>query len=1065
MKGPKRALEEATGDSGRLPLLVLFLLNMVDELDQVTYGVVAPEIRDTFGVSESTIVSVGALSAALVIMLVVPVGYHADRRNRVHMVSLAAVAWGSMTLITGLSGFVGAFGLLVLARFGAGLGRVMNEPVHVSLLADYYPPIQHGRIYSIHRSANAIGGGLVLLCAVLADVVGWRFGFMLLAIPTFVAWTLLRRLDEPVRGASIDQALALRADAADKVPFTEAWRSLKAIPSLKRSWWAGLFIGASVVPIAIFLNFFFEKVYGVESITARGAITMLYSLGSLVGLQVGSKHSTKALMAGDLPRLSTLGGITLFASAVALLGLALAPWIGLSIFFVFVIGLGTSFNSYGLPLLAAIAPPRLRSQALGYFVFFIGLGALLLSPIVAGIGEERGYRFGIAILSGLLAVAGVIYASMRPYVRRDAEQAFNTLMLEAGVRKEEASSSNALLTCRGVEVAYGQVQVLFGVDLDVMPGEIVALLGTNGAGKSTLLRAVSGTTDPMGGAIFFEGRDITHADPGQTAALGIVQVPGGKAVFPTLTVAEHLRAGGWLYRDDPDHLARATAEVLEMFPRLQERIDQMAGNLSGGEQQMLALGMAFIAKPKLLIIDELSLGLAPSVVEQLLGVVRRIQQAGTAILLVEQSMNVALTLAERAYFMEKGEVRFEGPTAELLQRDDIVRSVFLDGAAVATGKKPKPTVSAKARALDLRDRPVVLEVDGITKRFGGIRAVDDTSFDLRQGEILGLIGPNGAGKTTIFDLISGFTKLDSGSVTFAGKDVTGLSPDRRASLGLGRSFQDARLVPSLTVAENLAISLDRHLEVRDHLASLLSLPGVVRLEEDVAWTVADLVELMHLGAFRDKFVRELSTGSRRIVDLAMCIAHDPTVLLLDEPSSGIAQKETEALGPLLERIQTETGCALLVIEHDMPLITGISDRMIALELGHPIVEGTPSEVTSDPRVVASYLGGDPAAINRSGSNLSAPAPARSQPRRQARPKSASTAAKPVVTGKVTKSAKVTKAAAAKTAKATRAKTTAKVTNVTKTAKATRAKTTAKAGKTAKATSPARAKTASKEPVA
>jgi branched-chain amino acid transport system ATP-binding protein len=960
-------MREATGDEARLPLLVLFLLNVVDELDQVTYGVVAPNIRDTFNVSESTIVSVGALSAALVIMLVVPVGYHADRRNRVHMVSLAAVAWGSMTLLTGLSGFLGAFGLLVLARFGAGIGRVMNEPVHVSLLADYYPPMQHGRIYSIHRAANAVGGGLVLLCALLADIVGWRLGFMLLAIPTLVAWTLLTRLDEPVRGASIDQALALRADAADRVPFTEAWRQLKGIPSLKRSWWAGLFIGASVVPIAIFLNFFFEKVYGVESITARGAITMLYSFGSLVGLQLGSKYSTRALMNADLPRLATLGGVTLVLSAGALLCLATAPWIGLSIVFVFVIGMGTSFNSYGLPLLAAIAPPRLRSQALGYFVFFIGLGALLLSPIVAGIGEEQGYRFGIAILSGLLAVAGVIYASIKPFVRRDAEQAYKTLMVEAGIRSGQAAGTEgALLTCRGVEVAYGQVQVLFGVDLDVMPGEIVALLGTNGAGKSTLLRAVSGTTDPMGGSIFFEGRDVTHADPGQTAAMGIVQVPGGKAVFPTLTVNEHLRAAGWLYRDDPEHLKRATADVLEMFPRLRERIDQMAGNLSGGEQQMLALSMAFIAKPKLLIIDELSLGLAPTVVEQLLDVVRRIQQQGTAILLVEQSINVALTLAERAYFMEKGEVRFEGPTAELLQRDDIVRSVFLDGAAVATGKSKAGVAKAKAHATEVATRPVVLEVFGLTKRFGGIQAVDDTSFHLREGEILGLIGPNGAGKTTIFDLISGFTKLDEGRITLDGIDITGHAPDRRAALGLGRSFQDARLVPSLTVAENLAIGLERHLDVRDHLASLLSLPGVVRLEEDVAWTVADLVELMHLGAFRDKFVRELSTGSRRIVDLAMCIAHDPKVLLLDEPSSGIAQKETEALGPLLERIQSETSCALLVIEHDMPLITGISDRMIALELGHPIVEGTPQEVTTDLRVVSSYLGGDPAAINRSG---------------------------------------------------------------------------------------------------
>ena len=585
----------------------------------------------------------------------------------------------------------------------------------------------------------------------------------------------------------------------------------------------------------------------------------------------------------------------------------------------------------------------------------------------------------------ILAVAGAIYASIKPFVRRDAEQAYNTLMIEAGIRNSQAAGTEGgLLSCRGVEVAYGQVQVLFGVDLDVMPGEIVALLGTNGAGKSTLLRAISGTTDPMGGAIFFEGRDVTHADPGQTAAMGIVQVPGGKAVFLTLTVAEHLRAAGWLYRDDPDHLASATAEVYELFPRLHERVDQMAGNLSGGEQQMLALGMAFIAKPKLLIIDELSLGLAPTIVEQLLGVVRRIQQTGTAILLVEQSINVALTLAERAYFMEKGEVRFEGPTTELLRRDDIVRSVFLDGASVAKGERKVATTTRAERTAEIDNRPVVLDVHDLAKRFGGIQAVNDTTFHLREGEILGLIGPNGAGKTTIFDLISGFTKLDAGRITFDGADITTHSPDRRAALGLGRSFQDARLVPSLTVAENLALGLERHLDVRDHLASLLSLPGVVRLEEDVAWTVADLVELMHLGAFRDKFVRELSTGSRRIVDLAMCIAHDPKVLLLDEPSSGIAQKETEALGPLLERIQNETRCALLVIEHDMPLITGISDRMIALELGHPIAEGAPQEVTTDPLVVASYLGGDLAAINRSGTS-SSPMPAKPKPKRVSKP--------------------------------------------------------------------------------
>ncbi|MEY2433017.1 MAG: hypothetical protein QOC92_2742, partial [Acidimicrobiaceae bacterium] len=530
------------------------------------------------------------------------------------------------------------------------------------------------------------------------------------------------------------------------------------------------------------------------------------------------------------------------------------------------------------------------------------------------------------------------------------------------------SADGPALVCRGIDVAYDKVQVLFGVDMEVERNEIVALLGTNGAGKSTLLKAISGLVDPSAGSIWFDGEDITHSDALTTSKMGIIQVPGGKAVFPTLTVAEHFKASTWLYqRDDPAEVQARVDRVLDLFPRVKERWDQMAGNLSGGEQQQLALGMAFVAKPKLLIIDELSLGLAPTIVEQLLDIVRQIHQQGCTIVLVEQSVNVALTVANRAYFMEKGEVRFSGPTAELLERGDILRSVFLQGAASMKGGAA-PSVAAKAAASGngTGDNPVVLGVAGLTKRFGGITAVSDVSFDLHEGEILGLIGPNGAGKTTIFDILSGLLTADGGVIRFNGVDITNWGADRRAGLGLGRSFQDARIFPTLTVAENIAIGLERHLNERDHLAALLNLPAVQQQEEDVAFTVEDLIELMSLSAFRDKFVGELSTGSRRIVDLAMAIPPHPTLLLLDEPSSGIAQRETEALGPLLQRIQSETGCALLVIEHDMPLITSISDRMIALELGHPIVEGTPEEVTTDPRVVTSYLGGDLASINRSG---------------------------------------------------------------------------------------------------
>jgi branched-chain amino acid transport system ATP-binding protein len=395
---------------------------------------------------------------------------------------------------------------------------------------------------------------------------------------------------------------------------------------------------------------------------------------------------------------------------------------------------------------------------------------------------------------------------------------------------------------------------------------------------------------------------------------------------------------------------------------------------------MLAVGMAFIAKPRLLLIDELSLGLAPTIVELLLRTVREINEQGTTIVLVEQSVNVALTVADRAYFLEKGEVRFSGPTKELLGRDDVMRSVFLAGATGGTASsdsskvskataRTTKTESAKTRAREAMEeieRPTILSAQSVSVTFGGIRAVDEVDVAVHEGEILGLIGPNGAGKTTLFDVLSGFVAPTHGRVWLGGYDVTELPPDARARMGLGRSFQDARIFASLTVAENLAHALERHLPIRDHAAAALGLPAVREQEDDIAWSVDDLVDLMGLGAFRDKFVSELSTGSRRVVDIAMAIAHDPGVLILDEPSSGIAQRESESLGPLLRQIRDETGCALLVIEHDMPLIAGLCDRLVALDQGRVIASGLPREVLEDPLVVGSYLGTDRAAIERSG---------------------------------------------------------------------------------------------------
>jgi branched-chain amino acid transport system ATP-binding protein len=388
-----------------------------------------------------------------------------------------------------------------------------------------------------------------------------------------------------------------------------------------------------------------------------------------------------------------------------------------------------------------------------------------------------------------------------------------------------------------------------------------------------------------------------------------------------------------------------------------------------------------------------------------------IRAQGTTIILVEQSVNLALAMAETAYFMEKGEIRFHGPTKELLERPDILRSVFLEGAATVTKgeaaddaragaalEEVAEDVSAdlglistapggasrrragvenreadgngQAEGLSVPDR---LEVVGVTKRYGGVVALDDVTFKIGGGQVVGFIGPNGAGKTTLFDAIGGFIPLDGGTVQLGTgadrRDITALPPHQRAWLGLGRSFQDGRLFPSMSVAETLKIALERKVEVRDPFAAAVWLPAVKESEAKLQQRVDELIDLTGIGDFRDKLLRELSTGSRRIVDLACVLAHEPTVLLLDEPSSGIAQREAEALGPLLLRIRAETGTSLLVIEHDVPLLLSIADRLIALDLGEVVADGAPVMVVNDPRVVSSYLGTSGVAVARSGTTV------------------------------------------------------------------------------------------------
>jgi branched-chain amino acid transport system ATP-binding protein len=513
------------------------------------------------------------------------------------------------------------------------------------------------------------------------------------------------------------------------------------------------------------------------------------------------------------------------------------------------------------------------------------------------------------------------------------------------------------LAVTDLDVYYGAVQVLFGVSIEVQRGDIVALLGTNGAGKSTLLKAIAGVVGCVSGSVVYEGRDLTKVAAHEIALGGVSMMPGGAAVFPTLTIAENLRVASWPLRSDRVAQRDAIASALSAFPVLEDRRAEQAASLSGGQQQMLGLAMNLLANPGLLMIDELSLGLAPVVVEHLAALVRTVANRGTTVIIVEQSVNLALTLAEKAYFIEKGEIRFSGPTKDLLERPDVLHSVFLGDALGAATSQPRPIVTRRVSPpASVTTR--ALEVNAVTCEFGGVRALDAVDLVVGEEEIVGLLGPNGAGKTTLMDVISGFTPITAGRVALYGDEITALAPHQRARRGIGRSFQDAALFGSMTVWETVLCSLDRFTRVRDAVSPALRLPASQRAEARLSARARELLAVFGIESLSTRYVAELSTGTRRIVDLACAVGFSPRVLLLDEPSSGIAQRETEALGPLIHRVRDELGCAVLVIEHDMPLLIGVADRLVALDCGTVVTSGPADEVMNHPTVVSAYLGAE-----------------------------------------------------------------------------------------------------------
>jgi ABC-type branched-subunit amino acid transport system ATPase component/predicted MFS family arabinose efflux permease len=948
---------------GNRPLYTLILLFTVGGFELAVFSIFGPEIKKDLGIKLASLGAITTVTEVVKTFLAPVFGWLADRRKRITIYATGVLIGNILNTFVGVAGsYAVAFGV----RTASGVAGAVGEPTMGPLLADYYPREYRVRAYAFLdasvRAAQVVGP---LVAGGIGILFGWRVAAVSLGLVSIVLTLPIFTLREPVRGYYDRIAMGATEEAAadeqEPMSWGESWRAAAGVNTVRRIWYATPFLSVSGVGFFTLTNFYLAERYGIGP-AGRTGFAMGTAVVGLVAVVVAAPYADR-LLAVRPSRMMTLYGVLLGLNAVPTLLLVVAPSLVYAIVPGVLLGIVTAMAGPASgALMSVVIPARLRGLGMQTVKPWALIGGVAILGVYH-VADIYGLRTAILLLIPIWLTGAVIMASGAGGVEADIQNALAASIADQEARRARAEGTAKLLVSRDVSVAYNGTRVLFGVDFDVDDGELVALVGTNGAGKSTLLRAIAGVQVVDGGAIFLDGRDVTYRPPQEHASHGVVFVPGGHAVFPSLTVEDNLRTAGFLRRSEPAWVAERIEEVLELFPVLRERLHEVAGNLSGGEQQMLAIGQSFLLQPRLLMIDELSLGLAPAIVERLLDVVRRINAEGTTVVLVEQSLNVALTVARRAVFLDKGKVRFDGPVEELLGRTDLVRSVFLAGGGAGVSRRPVRAAPTHLRVTDVE--PALVARD-LAVSFGGVQALRGAAVTVQPGQVVGVIGPNGAGKTTLFDAISGFVKPDAGEVHIGGVDVAGLAPDARARLGLARSFQNARLFPSMTVRENIAVALETQLAVQSAVLAAGWAPSVQRSERRIRRRVENLIGLFSLGAFADKFLAELSTGSRRIVDLACIMASEPKLLLLDEPSSGLAQAETEALGPVVRRLARDTGCGVLVIEHDIPLVTSLADHLVAMELGATLLEGLPEMVVADPIVVKAYLGADPSVVERSG---------------------------------------------------------------------------------------------------
>jgi ABC-type branched-subunit amino acid transport system ATPase component/ABC-type branched-subunit amino acid transport system permease subunit len=571
--------------------------------------------------------------------------------------------------------------------------------------------------------------------------------------------------------------------------------------------------------------------------------------------------------------------------------------------------------------------------SLGQFAF-VGLGAMMTVFL-----HDRGMPFGAAMAYSV--VAGVVMALLVgfPALRvRGLFLAVTTLAFAVASREWLFTQSWFLGDASIVFIQPGRA---FGLDFDdqrtyyylCLAGLVVAVVLTVRLRNSGLGRSIIAVRDNERAASSF------GIAPATTKLLAFA-VPGGVAAFAgSLLAGLNVQFGPQDF-EPADSLAVVAMTVIGGL-----------GSISGA-----LLGAVYVVGVPALLGPSLEVRLATSGIGLLVlllylpGGLSQLAFRGRDVLLNRFGPGLLAAQAARRLTAAADQ-----PIAE--------EGTDLDPEGDHEIDRPRVSVGRPEKA-PLDPAMPVLRAEDVVVRFGGLTALGGVSLDVLPGEIVGLIGSNGAGKSTLMNVISGFQVPDAGRVSLLGHDVTSTSPHARARLGMGRVFQDARLFPGLTVRESIQLSVETH-DPAELVPVLLGFAPARGAERRKQGSADEFLALYGLGRYADAFIADLSTGTRRIVELACLTAQGARLLLLDEPTAGVAQRESEAFVPLIQQVQQDLGASVLIIEHDMPMIMSISDRVHCFSAGVEIASGRPEEVRNDPAVVAAYLGTDERAIERS----------------------------------------------------------------------------------------------------